>query len=113
MRQISPPVVEVLKARRERNESNYVFPGIFCDKAFGTFLNHCEELFKKSKLSDVKLHVLRHSFASVANDLGCTEITVAALVGYSKGFKCAILSRKLFILLHRKSYENIDMANLS
>lgn len=105
MRQISLPVVEVLEARRERNESNYVFPGIFCDKAFGSNLNHCKELFKKSKLSDVKLHVLRHSFASGVNDPVYREITVAALVGYSKGFKCAILSRDLFILLHRISYE--------
>jgi len=28
---------------------------------------------------------LRHSFASIANDLGFTEITIAALVGHSKG----------------------------
>lgn len=55
--------------------------------------------------------MLRRSFASVANDLGYTEVTVAALGGYSEGFLCAILSRKLFILLHRKSYENIDMSN--
>jgi hypothetical protein len=26
-------------------------------------------------------HVLRHSFASIANDLGFTEVTIAALVG--------------------------------
>jgi hypothetical protein len=30
-------------------------------------------------------HVLRHSFASVANDLGFTEVTIAALVGHAKG----------------------------
>ncbi|MEQ1538018.1 MAG: hypothetical protein ABL928_03750 [Sphingorhabdus sp.] len=30
-------------------------------------------------------HVLRHSFASLANDLGYTEITIAALIGHSKG----------------------------
>ena len=29
-------------------------------------------------------HVLRHSFASIANDLGFTEVTIAALVGHSK-----------------------------
>jgi hypothetical protein len=29
--------------------------------------------------------VLRRSFASVANDLGYTEITIAALIGHSKG----------------------------
>ena len=30
-------------------------------------------------------HVLRHSFASIGNDLGFTEITIAALVGHAKG----------------------------
>ena len=30
-------------------------------------------------------HVLRHSFASVANDLGFTEVTIAALVDHAKG----------------------------
>ena len=30
-------------------------------------------------------HVLRHSFASVANDLGFTESTIAALLGHSTG----------------------------
>ena len=30
-------------------------------------------------------HVLRHSFASIANDLGFTEITIAALLGHAKG----------------------------
>jgi hypothetical protein len=29
--------------------------------------------------------VLRHSFASMANDLGFTEITIAALLGHAKG----------------------------
>jgi integrase len=34
---------------------------------------------------DVTLHVLRHSFASVAADLGYSEPTIAALVGH-KGY---------------------------
>ncbi|OSQ60781.1 hypothetical protein MCRY_10180 [Marivita cryptomonadis] len=29
--------------------------------------------------------MLRHSFASIANDLGFTEITIAALIGHAKG----------------------------
>ena len=43
--------------------------------------------FRKSTLSDVTPHVLRHSFASIANDLGFTEVTIAALVGHAKGFR--------------------------
>jgi hypothetical protein len=29
--------------------------------------------------------VLRHSFANIANDLGFTEVTIAALIGHAKG----------------------------
>ncbi len=55
------------------------------DNAFGSFPNHWEQIFRKSPLSDVTPHVLRHSFASIANDLGFTEVTIAALVGHAKG----------------------------
>lgn len=44
-----------------------------------------EKLVKDTPLESVTPHVLRHSFASVANDLGFTESTIAALVGHSRG----------------------------
>ena len=34
---------------------------------------------------DVTPHVLRHSFASVAADLGFSELTIAALIGHRGG----------------------------
>jgi hypothetical protein len=33
----------------------------------------------------VTLHTLRHSFATVANDLGLSEPTIAAMLGHSRG----------------------------
>jgi len=78
-------VVEFLEARRSQKLGSYVFPGYRADHAFGSFPNHWEQLFRKSSLSDVTPHVLRHSFASIANDLGFTEVTIAALVGHAKG----------------------------
>ena len=53
--------------------------------------------------ADVTPHVLRHSFASLAADLGYSEATIAALVGHAgrsttrgialrRGFACALLS---------------------
>jgi len=79
------PVVECLEERRKEEVDCYVFPGERNGAAFGSFPNHWEQIFRKSPLSDVTPHVLRHSFASIANDLGFTEITIAALVGHSKG----------------------------
>ncbi|MBN9362847.1 site-specific integrase [Devosia sp.] len=86
IRPIGLPVVEYLEARRRHQTGTYVFPGPRTeDGAFGGFANHWEQIFAGSPLADVTPHVLRHSFASIANDLGFTEVTIAALVGHSKG----------------------------
>jgi integrase len=85
IRPIGLPVVEYLEQRHTGDVGTYVFPGRGEDNAFGSFPNHWERLFKDSALSDVTPHVLRHSFASIANDLGFTEVTIAALVGHAKG----------------------------
>jgi integrase len=37
------------------------------------------------KLKAVTLHTLRHSFATTANTLGCSEPTIAAMLGHSRG----------------------------
>jgi len=85
IRAIGLPVVEYLERRRTTARATYVFPGQGEDNAFGSFPNHWKQLFKDSPLADVTPHVLRHSFASIANDLGFTEVTIAALVGHAKG----------------------------
>jgi integrase len=85
IRPIGLPVVEYLERRRTGHVGTYVFPGQGEDNAFGSFPSHWKHVFKDSPLSDVTPHVLRHSFASIANDLGFTEVTIAALVGHAKG----------------------------
>jgi integrase len=85
IRPVGLPVVEYLEKRRVEADGDYVFPGRDGDNAFGSFPNHWKKIFAGSSLSDITPHVLRHSFASVANDLGFTEITIAALVGHAKG----------------------------
>lgn len=85
IRPIGLPVVEYLENRAADAMGEYVFPGRNADAAFGSFPNHWKKIFADSPLADVTPHVLRHSFASMANDLGFTEITIAALVGHAKG----------------------------
>ncbi|MDZ7894738.1 MAG: site-specific integrase [Sphingobium sp.] len=85
IRPIGLPVVERLEQRAKSRAGTYVFPGQDEDNAFGGFPNHWEQIFRNSPLAGVTPHVLRHSFASIANDLGFTEVTIAALVGHSKG----------------------------
>lgn len=95
IRPIGLPVVEYLEERRKIARSTYVFPGQGEDNAFGSFPNHWGQIFNESPLADVTPHVLRHSFASIANDLGFTEVTIAALIGHSKG---SVTSKYIHIL---------------
>lgn len=95
IRPIGLPVVEFLEAQRDIAMGSYVFPGFGNDNAFGGFPNHWNALFKGSPLEGVTAHVLRHSFASIGNDLGLTEITIAALLGHAKG---SITSRYIHVL---------------
>jgi integrase len=85
IRPIGLPVVEYLEHRRTPAAGTYVFPGQGDDNAFGSFPNHWKKILEDTPLSDITPHVLRHSFASIANDLGFTEVTIAALVGHAKG----------------------------
>lgn len=96
---VRPVGLAVLEAIDERRilegYSPYIFPGREIDSPCGSFPNHWEKIFKDSDLSDVTPHVLRHSFASLANDLGFTEITIAALLGHASG---SITSRYIHTL---------------
>jgi integrase len=85
IRPIGLPVVEYLERRHADRIGTHVFPGQGEDNSFGSFPNQWKHLFEGSRLSDVTPHVLRHSFASIANDQGVTEVTIAALVGHAKG----------------------------
>jgi integrase len=86
VRPIGLCAVEFLERRTATVTGTYVFPGAWDDTtAFGSFANHWRKIFRNSPLADVTPHVLRHSFASLANDLGFTEITIAALLGHAKG----------------------------
>jgi integrase len=42
-------------------------------------------IVERAKLKGVTLHTLRHSFATTANTLGCSEPTIAAMLGHSRG----------------------------
>jgi integrase len=84
IRAIGLPVVDFLETQWTAKTGTYVFPGLGDDNAFGSFPNHWEKIFRDSPLADITPHVLRHSFASIAKDLGFTEVTIAALVGHAK-----------------------------
>ena len=79
------PVIELLEERRKAVEGEFVFPGVRGSETFGSFPNQWNRIFGDAELPDFTAHILRHSFASTANDLGFTESTIAALVGHATG----------------------------
>ncbi len=85
VRPIGLPIVELLEARQTDAIAGAVFEGTVEGKPFIGFPKHWRKILANSPLVDITPHVLRHSFASVANDLGFTESTIAALLGHAQG----------------------------
>ncbi len=83
VRPIGLPAIELLEALRETATSDFVFPGKRGADTYGGLPRQWRKMFGDSELSDLTAHVLRHSFASVANDLGFTESTIAMLLGHA------------------------------
>ena len=42
-----------------------------------------DRVCETARLADITPHTLRHTFASLAGDLGFSELTIAALLGHS------------------------------
>lgn len=63
----------------------YVLPAVRGADYFGGMPRAWRRLMDRAGLEGVTPHTLRHSFASVAGDLGFTEPTIAALIGHAAG----------------------------
>jgi integrase len=70
-------------ARREGSE--WVFPGERRDSHYAGLKGAWSKIVATAELSGVTLHTLRHSFASVAADLGYSESTIGAMLGHASG----------------------------
>ena len=84
IRPVGPEVFALLNQRRPPKAKGYVFEGDVAGKPF----DGVPKVWGKTvrlQLEDVTPHALRHSFASMANDLGFTEATIAALLGHAAG----------------------------
>jgi integrase len=84
LRPLSHAACEVLRALPRLSE--LVFPAsVGLDKRMGGFHKVWLRIAKRATLgTDVTPHVLRHSYASIAADLGFSELTIAALLGHRK-----------------------------
>ena len=84
LRPLSRAACDVLRTLPQLGE--LVFPAsIGADRLMRGFHKVWLRVAKRAKLApDVTPHTLRHSFASIAADLGFSELTIAALLGHKK-----------------------------
>ena len=85
VRPVGLPVLDLLASLVADDGQGFVFKGTVEGKPLIGFPRLWKKLFKDTALSGVTPHVLRHSFSSIANDLGFTEATIGALMGHSRG----------------------------
>src|SRR5829696_7760681 len=87
LRPLGKAAVEVLKGILARSDDPYVFPARRTGSGAYKGLPSVLERMRAADASIALLtpHGLRHSFASVADDLGLSEPTIAALLGHVGG----------------------------
>jgi integrase len=83
VRVVGQAALDLLLSQPNRAGSPYVLPADWGDGHFTAVAGTLSRLCAEAKLEGVTPHVLRHSFASVAGDLGFSELTIAALLGHA------------------------------
>ena len=84
LRPLGQAALEVLKSALARSNTVHVFPGVRKTDAAYRGLAEAWNRIVGDALPGVTLHVLRHSFASLADDLGYSEATIATMLGHSR-----------------------------
>jgi integrase len=82
-RVIGDAAIKVLLAQPQIGKSPFFFPADWGEGHFIGLVRVLERVCTMAKLEDVTPHTLRHSFASVAGELGFSELTIAALLGHA------------------------------
>lgn len=83
MRPLSNAACDVLRRLGRVADDALVFPATRGNGLMTGFRKQWDRIMTVGKLpSDVTPHVLRHSFSSLAVDLGYSEPTIAAMIGH-------------------------------
>lgn len=82
IRPLGIAAIAVLKGLPRIEGNPYVLPGHKKGRHYIGVPRWFADLTERMKLDNVVLHTLRHSFATVANELGFTEATIAAMLGH-------------------------------
>lgn len=82
LRPIGEAAVAHLLAQPKLETCDWVFPASNGERSFVGTPRIFQRICIAAKIEGVSLHTLRHTFASVAADLGYSELTIAGLLGH-------------------------------
>ena len=85
LRPLGQAAVDLLEALPRHSKGDAVFGMGANGTAYQGLPKAWQRIARRAKLKGVTLHTLRHSFATTANTLGCSEPTIAAMLGHSRG----------------------------
>ncbi len=85
VRPVGHPAFAVLATIGRKEDCPFVLPAIRGEGHFGGLPRALDRIMTRAKLEGVTAHTLRHSYSSVAGDLGFSEPTIAAMIGHSAG----------------------------
>jgi integrase len=79
---MTEPVMTILNSLPRVSGHSYILFGRRLDKPIGAPYREWDEIREKAGLTDFRAHDLRHSYATICNQLECGENTIAALLGH-------------------------------
>jgi integrase len=82
VRPIGQAAIQLLKAQPEKRGLSLFFPSDFVDRPYSGVPETLRALCAIAGIKGVTPHVLRHTFGSVAGDMGFSELTIKALLGH-------------------------------
>jgi len=83
LRPIGAEAVKLIEAQPVRDGCPWVFPASHGDGHLVGLPKVLDRICATAELEDVTVHVLRHSFAATAAEMGFSELTIAGLLGHS------------------------------
>jgi len=81
---LSPPAVQLLVSMKEKSASHYLFPGEVPGKPLQEIKRAWSAVCKHAKLANVRLHDLRHTYASHLVSSGMSLPIVGRLLGHTQ-----------------------------
>ncbi|WP_035832452.1 tyrosine-type recombinase/integrase [Kaistia adipata] len=99
VRPVGQPAFEVLRRALRVPGNPYVLPGLRKSGAYRGLAGAWVRLMARAEIEGVTPHTMRHSFASVAGDLGYADSTIGAMIGHVGGSVTSLYVHRLDAVL--------------